>query len=286
MGQLPVALGCVPALLSAACSQVPVEEPEIWSEPIQGWVQVWRDDFSGPAQSAPDPAHWNVEKHEHGLNHELDYDTDDRKNSFVDGQGNLVLQAIREQYIDESGVQSSQPFTSARLNTQALFEQQYGRFEARIKLPVGGQGVWPAFWMLGNDITQAGWPDCGEVDILEMRGSSPSSIVSSLHASGYYGGNSLHQSFDLTAGKFGDDFHTFTFEWTPDAVRWLLDGEQYFVKTRRAVEDRGHVWAFDHPFFLILNLAVGGIFDGDPPASTAFPQQMQIDYVSVARLGP
>jgi beta-glucanase (GH16 family) len=140
--------------------------------------------------------------------------------------------------------------------------------------------------MLGDNVAQAGWPDCGEIDVLEMRGSEPSSVVSSLHAPGYYAGNSLHGSIDLPTGKFGDDFHTFTFEWTPDAVRWLLDGDQYFIKTRKAIEDRGHTWYFDHPFFIILNLAVGGIFDGVPAPETVFPQQMQVDYVSVARLGP
>jgi beta-glucanase (GH16 family) len=264
------------------CSEEPVDKPETFIAPSNGWAPVWRDDFDGPAQSAPDDTHWNVDIRPSGQNHELDYDTNDRKNSFIDGSGHLVLQAIKEQYVDQGGVQSSQPFTSARLNTQGKVEQQYGRFEARIKLPQGGQGVWPAFWLLGNDIAEAGWPDCGEVDILEWRGSYPSSIVSSLHGPGYSGGNSYHDHYDLP-GSYSDDFHVFTFEWTPTAVRWLVDGNAFYVKTPEGVKG---LWAYEHPFFIILNLAVGGIFDGDPPPSTAFPQQMLIDYVSVEKPAP
>jgi len=268
---------------ATACSEEPIEEPETFVEPSQGWTPVWRDDFDGPAGSAPDDLHWNVEIRPSGQNMELDYDTNDRKNSFVDGSGHLVLQALKEQYVDETGVASSQPFTSARLNTQGKVEQQYGRFEARIKLPTGGQGVWPAFWLLGNDVDDAGWPECGEVDILEWRGSYPKSIVSSLHGPGYAGGNSYHDHFDLPSGSYGDDFHVFTFEWTPSAVRWLVDGTAFYVKTPQGVKGR---WAYDHPFFVILNLAIGGIFDGNPPLTTGFPQQMLIDYVSVEKLAP
>jgi beta-glucanase (GH16 family) len=268
--------------LAPACSDEPVEQPETFSEPINGWVPVWRDDFDGVAQSGPDETHWNVDIRPSGQNMELDYDTNERKNSFLDGNGNLVLQAIKEQYVDADGLQSAQPFTSARLNTQGKVEQLYGRFEARIKLPPGGQGVWPAFWLLGNDVENAGWPECGEVDILEWRGSYPSSIVSSLHGPGYAGGNSYHDHYDLS-GSYSDDFHTFTFEWTPFAVRWLVDGNAFYVKTPQGVKGR---WAYDHPFFIILNLAIGGIFDGNPPASTVFPQQMLIDYVSVEKPAP
>jgi beta-glucanase (GH16 family) len=258
--------------------------PELWQEPLEGWVEVWRDDFDGPAESAPDPTLWNVEVRELGYNEELNYNTGERKNSFVDGQGNLVLRALAEHLVDENGVQSSQPYTSARLNTQGKFAQRYGRFEARIKLPAGGRGVWPAFWMLGDDIDTVGWPDCGEVDILEMRGSKPGTVISSLHGPGYSGGNSYNESYDLKSGGFGDGFHVFTFDWTPDGVRWLVDGEQFFVKTPEAMHRQGLTWAYDHPFFLILNLAIGGIFDGNPDAATVFPQDMVVDYVSVSQL--
>jgi beta-glucanase (GH16 family) len=269
-----------------ACSEEPVREPEVFQEPIQGWVEVWRDDFDGPARAAPDAAHWNVDVRPTGDNHEQDYDTDDRKNSFQDGSGNLVIQALQEQYVDAGGVQSTQPYTSARLDTHGKVEQRYGKFEARIKLPPGGKGVWPAFWLLGNDVHEVGWPRCGEVDILEMRGSFPTSIVSSLHGPGYSGGDSYNNHYDLASGAYGDDFHVFTFEWTAEGVRWLVDGNAFFVKTAQAVNDKGQTWAYDHPFYVILNLAIGGIFDGVPSAATVFPQQMLVDYVSVSAPAP
>lgn len=269
----------------AGCSNPPEPEIETWTEPADPWVEVWRDDFDGPAGSAPDDKHWNVEIRPSGQNEELDYDTNDRKNSFMDGAGHLVIRALKEQYVDSSGAPSSQPFTSARLNTQGKVEQQYGRFEARIQLPAGGKGVWPAFWLLGNDIKDVGWPECGEVDILEMRGSRPTIIDGSLHGPGYSGGSAYHHYYQLKSGKYGDDFHTFTFEWAPEGVRWLVDGNQYYVKTAAGVAQSGQRWAYDHPFFILLNLAIGGIFDGDPDASTSFPQEMRVDYVSVSKLG-
>lgn len=271
--------------LAAGCSNPPQASVETWTPPAGDWQEVWRDDFNGPAGAAPDDAHWNVELRPFGQNEELDYDTNERTNSFQDGNGNLVIRALKEQYVDAQGVTSSQPFTSARLNTQGKVEQQYGKFEARIKLPAGGKGVWPAFWLLGNDVHEAGWPSCGEVDILEMRGSRPNLIDGSLHGPGYSGGNSYHHYYELTNGNYGDAFHVFTFEWTPDGTRWLVDGDPYYVKTPESVAQSGQRWVYDHPFFIILNLAIGGIFDGDPDATTTFPQEMQVDYVSVSKLG-
>jgi beta-glucanase (GH16 family) len=272
------------ASVSSACSAPPQPEPEVFQEPIGGWVETWRDDFDGPMGSGPDPKKWHVDVRPMGQNKELDYDTDDRKNSFLDGSGNLVFQLIKENYVDAQGVTSTQPYTSARLDTRGTLEQTYGKFEARIKLPPGGKGIWPAFWLLGANIQDVGWPDCGEVDILEMRGSQPARILSSLHGPSYYGSDSYNSAFELPSGKLGDDFHTFTFEWTPDAVRWLLDGKEYFLKTASAVGKDGRKWVYDHPFYVILNLAVGGIFDGAPEPATVFPQQMLVDYVSVSTL--
>jgi beta-glucanase (GH16 family) len=279
-------LGLVLLLLTiAGCSEEPAIEPAIWEEPAGTWVETWRDDFDGPAQSAPDATHWNVEVNELGYNDELNYNTPERKNSFLDGNGNLVLQALRENYIDSSGKPSTQPYTSARLNTQGKVEPTYGRIEARIRLPKGGRGIWPAFWMLGNDIDdpKVGWPECGEVDILEWRGSEPANIISSLHGPGYSGGSSYNSSYTLPVDTYSD-VHTYTFEWLPDRVRWLIDGNQYYLVTAQRVRDHGQRWAYDHPFFIILNLAIGGIFDGDPDASAVFPQQMVVEYVSVSRL--
>jgi beta-glucanase (GH16 family) len=139
--------------------------------------------------------------------------------------------------------------------------------------------------MLGNDIDDpnVGWPECGEVDILEWRGSVPSTIISSLHGPSYSGGSSYNSDYTLPSGSYAD-FHTYTFEWLPDRVRWLIDGNEFYVRTAQSLTDRGQRWVYDHPFFLILNLAIGGIFDGDPDGATVFPQQMLVDYVSVSRL--
>ncbi|HVY32658.1 MAG TPA: glycoside hydrolase family 16 protein [Polyangiaceae bacterium] len=279
-----LALAALLTLCVSACSAPPESEPEVFQEPVGGWVETWRDDFDGPTGSAPDVTKWRVDVRPSGQNKELDYDTDDRKNSFLDGNGNLVFQAIQESYVDAQGVTSTQPYTSARLDTRGKLEQTYGRFEARIKLPPGGQGIWPAFWLLGSDIDEAGWPGCGEVDILEMRGSEPARILSSLHGPNYSGSGSYNNPFQLPSGTFGDDFHTFTFEWTPDAVRWLIDGKPYFIVVASSLAKRGRHWVFDHPFFIILNLAVGGVFDGSPAATTLFPQQMLVDYVSVSEI--
>jgi beta-glucanase (GH16 family) len=267
----------------AACSEPPVATDEQWQEPLGGWVEVWRDDFEGAADAAPDPARWNLETNEIGHNNELNHNTDDRKNSFLDGNGNLVLQALDEPYVAPDGVQSSQPYSSARLNTRGKLEQTYGKFEARLKLPAGGRGIWPAFWMLGADIDEVGWPECGEVDILEWRGSDPATIIGSLHGPNYSGGNSYNDSYELPAGSYGE-FHLFTFEWTAQGVRWLIDGNEYYVKNADSIRAHGQTWAYDHPFFLILNLAIGGIFDGDPDGTTVFPQQLVVDYVSVSQL--
>jgi beta-glucanase (GH16 family) len=268
-----------------ACSEPPPPVTETFEPPAGGWMETWRDDFDGPAQSAPDAARWNLEVRAGGLNDELNYNTDDRKNSFLDGSGNLVLQALLEQYVDPSGKPSELPYTSARLNTRGKLDQAYGKFEARIKLPLGGRGVWPAFWLLGSDYETSGWPDCGEVDILEWRGSEPTRVISSLHGPRYYGGDSYNAHHDLST-SYSDDFHVFTFEWTPDAVRWSIDQQPFYVKTAAALANRTHDWVYDHPFFIILNLAVGGIFDGDPTPSTVFPQQMLVDYVSVSQPVP
>jgi len=282
----PVRALALAALACVGCSQEPVTVLETFQEPSQGWVETWRDDFDGPAQSAPDPMRWNVEIRPTGQNMELDYDTDDRKNSFLDGDGNLVIQALQEQYVDANGVQSAQPYTSARLNTSGKLDQTYGKFEARIKLPQGGKGVWPAFWLLGDNVKDAGWPACGEVDILEMRGSSPNNVISSLHGPGYAGSDSVHDHVELASGAYGDDFHVFTFEWTAEATRFLIDGKPFFVKTAAVMGESGLTWVYDHPFFIILNLAIGGEFDGKPDAATVFPQQMLIDYVSVSEAAP
>jgi beta-glucanase (GH16 family) len=188
-----------------------------------------------------------------------------------------VIEAIHENFTGPDGILHS--YTSARLKTQGRFSQRYGRFEARIKVP-SGQGVWSAFWLLGDDFSTAGWPACGEIDIMENVGKEPSTIRSNLHGPGYSGANPLTAAFTLPKGRFNDRFYVFAAEWEHQVMRFFVDGDLYATKTQADVP-AGKRWAFDHPFFVILNLAVGGNLPGSPDDSTIFPQRMLVDYVRV-----
>ena len=173
-------------------------------------------------------------------------------------------------------------YTSARLITKGKFDLKYGRFEARIKVP-RGQGVWPAFWMLGNNIDTAGWPQSGEIDIMENIGREPSIVHGTVHGPGYSGANGIGTPFSLSGNTpFADGFHTYAIEWSASEMRWYVDNIQYQVLTPKNLP-QGSTWVFDHPFFMILNFAVGGSWPGNPDANTTFPQAMQVDFVRVYR---
>lgn len=241
---------------------------------------TWSDEFNGPSGSAPDPSKWNFDIGGGGWgNNERQYYTNSRSNSALDGNGNLVLTARRENPANYNCHYGRCEYTSARLLTSGKFTQAYGRFEARIKIP-RGQGIWPAFWMLGNDIGTNPWPNSGEIDIMENIGREPSTVHGTLHGPGYSGEGGLTSSYTLPNGqRLSDAFHVFTVDWAPDSITWYIDGIQYARKT--PADTRGNRWVFDHPFFMILNVAVGGYWPGYPDASTQFPQQMVIDYVRV-----
>jgi beta-glucanase (GH16 family) len=234
------------------------------------WTLTWSDEFSGPAGSAPDPAKWTYDTGGGGWgNNELEYYTNSRNNSYIDGNGNLVIKALKQRI-------KGNAYTSARLKTQGLFAQAYGRFEARIKVPFG-QGIWPAFWLLGNDIGTVGWPTCGETDIMENIGREPSIVHGSLHGPGY----DFSAPFSLTGGQaFKDDYHIYAVEWSTTQVRWYVDGIQYASYDATSVPS-GQKWVFDHPFFIIFNVAVGGNWPGNPDKTTVFPQSMLVDYIRV-----
>jgi beta-glucanase (GH16 family) len=242
--------------------------------PGPGWRLVWSDEFDGAAGAAPDATRWKFDVGGGGWgNAELEYHTNRRENSALDGQGNLAITAQREDYMGRA-------YTSARLNTAGRFTHGPGRFEARIKLPTG-RGIWPAFWALGANIAEVGWPACGEIDVMESVGSRPSENVGSLHGPGYSGGSSLTRSYRLPGGAaFPTDFHLFAVEWEASAIRFYVDGVLYQTRTPADVPAGGR-WVFDHPFFIILNVAVGGRFPGNPDATTSFPQTMLVDYVRV-----
>jgi beta-glucanase (GH16 family) len=238
---------------------------------------VWDDEFDGTAGSAPDPARWGHETGGNGSgNEELEYYTAGTGNAALDGDGHLVITARKENPAGYRCWYGSCEYTSARLSTAGRFSQRYGRFEARVKLP-RGQGIWPAFWALGSDIRTVGWPECGEIDIMENSGGRPGVIRGSLHGPGSL---DVSANYRLPGGAaFADGFHTFAVDWSPDQVIFAVDTDVYLVATPD--DTHGAPWVFDHPFYLLLNVAVGGTFVDPPGGGTAFPQRMVVDYVRV-----
>jgi beta-glucanase (GH16 family) len=241
------------------------------TEPTE--VQMtWEDEFDGPAGESPDPAKWTFDIGTDWGNAQLEFDTDRPENVSLDGEGHLVITAREELY-------RGREYTSARIKTQGLFQRTRGRFEARIRLPAG-KGIWPAFWLLGADIGSVGWPECGEIDIMEYRGQERSIVHGSLHGPGYSGGRALTRSYALPEGGFDEDFHLFAIDWDEGGITWYVDGQSYQTITPDDLPD-GKRWVFDDPFFIILNVAVGGHYVGSPDDSTIFPQTMLVDWVRV-----
>lgn len=239
------------------------------------WQLVWSDEFNGPAGESPDSTKWVFDigtgPYNDGWgNAELEYYTDRTVNASTDGNGKLAITALRESY-------SGSSFTSARIKTMGMFEQTYGRFEARIKAPYG-PGIWPAFWMLGSNVSTLGWPQCGEIDIMEIRGQKPNVMNGTVHGPGYSGGASITKTFALENDRFDVDYHVFAVEWEENKIDFFVDNTLY----QRITPDKlTGEWVFDTPFFLILNVAVGGNYVGFPTNQTPFPQTMLIDYVRV-----
>ena len=240
------------------------------------WNIIWSDEFNGAARSTPDPAKWTYDLGGGGWgNHELEVYTNSIDNVFQDGQGYLVIQALKT----DAG------FTSGRIKTQGKFTFQYGRVEARIKIPFG-QGLWPAFWMLGSDMPSVGWPNCGEIDVMENIGKEPATVHATIHGPGYSAANGISGKFDSGSGqKFADDFHVFAMVWEPNSIQFFVDGSLYHRVTLAALP-AGAKWVYDHPFFLLLNVAVGGSWPGSPDNTSSFPQTMMVDWVRVSQLAP
>ena len=265
---LPVALVLIILFSMVSCS------PEASQKVDQhNWVLTWSDEFDGPAGVLPDATKWAFDIGNGGWgNQELQYYTNRPENVSLDGTGNLVITAKSEIFGGSS-------FTSARIKTQGLFSQTYGRFEARIKTPYG-PGIWPAFWMLGANNQTVAWPQCGEIDIMELKGHQPSIHHGSIHGPGYSGGSAITDSYALLNNRFDNDYHIFAVEWDADKIDFYVDNYLYQRVTKRAVSTKGE-WVYDHPFYLILNVAVGGNFVGFPTSETPFPQKSTIDYVRV-----
>lgn len=240
------------------------------------WELVWSDEFNEVEGTSPNPNNWvyDIGRGQSGWgNQELQYYTDRPENVSTDGEGNLVITARSESF-------NGANFTSARIKTQGKFDQTYGRFEARLKTPYG-QGLWPAFWMLGESQDGEVWPQIGEIDIMELRGQLPTVISGSLHGPGYSAGNAIGSSYGLQNARFDTDFYTFAVEWYPNRIDFFVDDFLYNRITKSEIEAAGNEWVFNDPFYLILNVAVGGTYVGNPSAATRFPQTMVIDYVRV-----
>jgi beta-glucanase (GH16 family) len=235
--------------------------------PPQAWQLVWHDEFDA---AALDTTRWVRETGGHGWgNAELEFYTDRVENARLEN-GFLVIEARRESF-------GNQEYTSARLKTQGLAAWRYGRVEARIQVP-RGQGLWPAFWMLGDNISLVGWPACGEIDIMENIGREPATVHGTVHGPNYSGANGIGGAYTLSAGAFADDYHVFAIEWQAGSIQWFVDSTLF-----RTVlpSDLPGPWVYNHPFFIILNVAVGGYWPGNPDTTTVFPQTMRVDYVRV-----
>ncbi len=249
-----------------------------------GWSMVWSDEFDKPAGTPPNPAYWSYEIGDGAINRlvgwgnsELQYYTSSTDNSATDGNGNLVI-TVKE--ADGSLVCWYGPceYTSARLISQYKAEFAYGRIESRIQVPSGGDGLWPAFWSLGTDIGEVGWPQTGEIDIMEYVSRLPNEIFGTIHGPGYSGGNAFGNVWDF-GGPVSDDYHTFAIEWQPDLIEWYVDDILYHTATPTDVAP--NEWVFNDPVFLIFNMAIGGNFGGPVGDDLNFPQEMKIDYVRV-----
>jgi hypothetical protein len=238
---------------------------------------VFADEFNGASGSTPDSSKWTPETGA-GVNNELEYYTNNR-NAFMDGAGDLVLEARRETTAGSSCPGGPCQYTSARLNTASHFTFTYGHVEARIKVS-GTQGLWPAFWLLGANFPTVGWPASGEIDVMEHVGRAPNAVYSTLHAPAYNGGNGFGSPFTIS-GDFASAFHTYAMDWDSSHMTFYVDGTAFFTVNKASLETSRGPWVYDHPFFLLMNNAVGGDFPGPPDGTTVLPQRMSIDYVRV-----
>lgn len=252
------------SILAISCS--PDEKQKV----ITKTKLVMQDEFD--TNGAPNSTMWsyNIGTGNNGWgNNELEYYTDRPENIVVEN-GMLKITAIKEAFMGSG-------YTSARIVTKGKYEKQYGRVEARIKLP-WGKGLWPAFWMLGADSDTVSWPQCGEIDIMEYIGSNPTTVFGTLHGPGYSGGEAITKKYSFPNDRFDNDFHIFGIEWGKDYVNFYVDDVLYNQITPKDVKGE---WVYNKPFYIILNLAVGGVYPGQPNSETVFPQTMLVDYVRI-----
>jgi beta-glucanase (GH16 family) len=242
---------------------------------LAGWKLTWSDEFNGPDGTAVDPTKWTHDVGGTGWgNGELEYYTDGTQNAVVQG-GALVITATKQGASSYKCSYGTCTYTSARLLTKGLFAQQYGRFEARAQMPTG-KGLWPAIWMLGDNIDTVSWPACGEIDFMETIGTDIETNHGTLHMPSNYGPSGTYKL--PNGASYADAFHTFAIEWAPGTVSFFVDDQLYETQKQSSVPG-GDTWEFEHPFFLVMNVAVGGQWPGSPDSTTTFPQTMKVDWV-------
>lgn len=252
-------------LLGCVAPEAPAFDP--------GWTLVWSDSFDGPAGTPPDPSVWVPDVGGDGWgNNQLEYDTDRTENAALDGEGRLAITARIEDY-------EGNAYTSARLTTNGTWSHGYGRFEADLQLPAG-QGLWPAFWLLGEDFDTVGWPECGEIDIMEGKGEDPDTTWATVHGPGYSGASGISADLSLRDGTYADGFHTFAVDIDPEHIAFWADGVRVGVVRPGDLPERA-TWVFDKRWFMILNLAVGGNFVEEPDDPSVFPATLLVDEVRV-----
>ena len=267
-------------ITALAAAMVPVvATPASSASDVGILATTFADEFNGPAGSPVDTSKWRFETgNNNGNNHEYQYYTNRTQNASMDGQGHLVITARRENPGNYNCWYGRCQYTSARLNTSGRFSQVYGHFEIRMKMS-RGQGMWPAFWMLGT--TGGGWPNNGEIDVMENIGREPNTVHGTIHGPGYSGAGGIGAAFN--GPRFADGFHTFRLDWSANKLVWSVDGKVY--QTRTPADLNGKQWVYNNrAFFIILNLAVGGDWPGAPTSGTPMPNTIVVDYVRVTTL--
>jgi beta-glucanase (GH16 family) len=267
-------------IIAGVVEEVGVDDTISWDS--RSWNLIWSDEFDDEAGTAINDQYWTHELGGSGWgNNELQFYTNLPENVSLDGNGNLAIVAREDHTRGYACHYGLCRYTSARIVTRDKVEFTYGRVEGRIRIP-RGQGIWPAFWMLGANFQQVLWPASGEIDIMENIGSEPRTVHGTIHGPGYSGSAGIGSPYHIDR-SFADDFHIYAIDWDPNAIRWYVDGELYNTLTPDDL--RGQEWVYDHEFFIILNVAVGGNWPGNPDDTTEFPQTMLVDYIRVYELG-
>jgi len=263
---------------TAAAQTLSAEAPKIDAPSDRSWELTWADEFDGSINDA-----WSHETgggcgEDAGLDTDCTWGNEEAQyytagdNAWVE-DGSLVIEAR-----EEPAPNGHNDYTSGRLKTQGEHTMEYGRLDVRATVPEG-QGIWPAIWLLGEDISDRGWPGCGEIDVMEFLGHVRDTVHGTVHGPGYAGADGIGSNFTLETGRFSEGAHTFSIVWEPDRIDWYVDGTHFHSVTRKEVESAGDQWVFDHEFFILLNVAVGGRWPGYPDETTEFPQRMTVEYV-------